>query len=134
MGVVQHSLSRKSLSNLHDSALHFPSRFGIINIHANGNYLSGSSPMFNSTTGRVHRLRVAWHSFASVYFIVYRRSTVSCFPRMGKNRRRLPVFATTPAPFVNARMPSEGLNEYRASTFGTRCCKIIDPFDLLCPP
>lgn len=31
-------------------------------------------------------------------------------------------------------MPSEGLNEYRASTFGTRCCKIIDPFDLLCPP
>lgn len=33
--------------------------FGVINIHANGNYLSGSSPMFNSTT------QVAYITYAS---------------------------------------------------------------------
>lgn len=94
--------------------------------------------MFNSTTGRLHHLRVTWHSFASVYF-VYLRNTVNRFPGTVKNRRRLPAaIAATPTPLhtpsVNARMPSEGLNGYRASTFGTRCREIIDPFDLLCPP
>lgn len=91
------------------SFLCYTSGFGVINIYANSNYLSGSLSMFNSTTGRLHHLRVTWHSFASVY-LVYRRSMVSRFPGTGKNRRRLPAFAATPTPVT----PHPSTRECRA--------------------
>jgi len=77
--------------------LYFPSRFGIINIHANGNYLSGSLPMFNSTTG-LHHLRASRGIVSLQVYFAYWRSTASCFPGTEKNRRHSPAFIATLTP------------------------------------
>lgn len=80
----------------------------VINIHTNSNYLSGSSSMFNSTTDRLYRLRVTWHSFTSIYFVHWKR-TVGRLPGT-RESKTVPAFAATPcAPYVRTTERHEGL-------------------------
>lgn len=76
--------------------------------------------MFNSTAGLRH-LRVTWHSFVSI-LCLHGQSLSWNGKRIGGVR------PATPTIRLRANAASKGLNEYGASTFGTRCREIIDPF------
>lgn len=102
----------------------------MLSTFANSGYLSGSSPMFNSTTGHLHHLRIARHTFYLLHCPLVENGRL---PRMESNR--------------GAHVCRDTL--YNTSTGGTRArvkrvwgidfwvCALprdIDPFDLLRPP